>query len=178
MSGWRNVGGGWRMASSGWVLALLACAHTPPPPPVLPTTVPSAAVEMMCSRMRSEGMTAQLRVVKISQPLITPPLMQALAAVTPRGSKVVAPVAVAGMVPVESASCAKRMIDSLDPVRDADVMVLEFSSPFSNPFAHGQVGVIARLSLGDEGPSWYWIAIGERQGAWAAGRPTILSVRE
>ena len=69
-------------------------------------------------------------------------------------------------------------IDSINSKRDADVMVLQFSAPFSNPFSRRQLGVVARVSLGDESPMWYWIPIGQRNGTWAAGSPVILSVRE
>ena len=65
------------------VLLLLACAHTPPPPPVPPPLVPRAAVDMMCTRMHAEGMSGELRALKMSQPLITPPAIEALASAIP-----------------------------------------------------------------------------------------------
>lgn len=162
------------------LLALLASACASAPPlPTPPSTVPRAAVEMMCSRMRTEGMTAELRMIKTTQPLITPTLLNALAEATFIGGKpAVAAAAAAAGLPVESASCAKQLIESFDPKRDSDVMVLQFSSPFNNPFTRGQVGVVARLSLGDEAPTWFWIPMGERNGIWGAGKPTMLGVHD
>jgi len=158
------------------VLAL-ACASAPPPP-AAPSAVPSAAVEAMCGRMRTEGMTGDLRVVRTTQPIVTPAVIRGLADVTFYQGKASQPVMPAGPLPVEPASCSKVTIDSINARRDADVMVLQFAAPFSNPFSRRQLGVIARISLGDESPMWYWIPIGQRNGTWAAGSPVILSVRE
>jgi hypothetical protein len=159
------------------ILLILACSHAPPPSPP-PASVPSAVVEMMCGRIRSEGMTADLRVVKTTQPLVSQGLINALADVAFYHGKPVAPVAPVSALPVEPGSCTKVMIDSMNPRRDADVMVLQFSSPFSNPFSRRQLGVVARISLGDDAPTWYWIPIGEKDGSWRAGSPMILSVRD
>jgi hypothetical protein len=128
--------------------------------------------------MHSEGMSGELRVVKTSQPLITAAALEALAEATFYRGKPIASITAAAAVPVETAgSCTTRAIESIN-ARDADVMVVQFSSPFANPFARGQLGVIARLSLGDEAPTWYWIPIGERNGIWAAAPPMMLAVRD
>jgi hypothetical protein len=158
-------------------LLALACASAPPPP-AAPSAVPSAAVEAMCGRMRTEGMTADLRVVRMTQPIVTPAVISSLADVTFDQGKASQPVMPAGPLPVEPASCSKVTIDSINSKRDADVMVLQFSAPFSNPFSRRQLGVVARISLGDESPMWYWIPIGQRNGTWSAGRPVILAIRE
>lgn len=141
--------------------------------------VPRAAVETMCNRMHAEGMTGELRVVKNSQPLITPASVDGIAEAMFYRGKSVAPITAAVKVPVETeGSCTTRAIDALDARRDADVMVLQFSSPFANPFARGQLGVIARLSLGNEAATWYWIPIAERNGTWGAGASIMLAVRD
>ncbi len=132
---------------------------------------------MMCTRVHSEGMTGELRVVKTSQPLITGAALEALAEATFYRGKPIASITAAAAVPVEPGSCTTRAIESIN-ARDADVMVVQFSSPFANPFARGQLGVIARLSLGNEAPTWYWIPIGERNGRWAAAPPVMLAVRD
>ena len=70
---------GWRAGAT--LLLAVACAHKPPPPPAIPPpAVPRAAVDMMCTRMHTEGINGELRAVKTSQPLITQSAVMALAA--------------------------------------------------------------------------------------------------
>jgi hypothetical protein len=144
-----------------------------------PNMVPRAAVDAMCSRMKSEGINTELRVVKTSQPLITPQAMAALASAMFFNGRGQTNMSVAPSVPVQTAgSCVSRSIDTVTS-SDADVMVVEFSSPFTNPFARNQLGVLARVSLGNESPSWYWIPIGQNgNGIWGASSPIMISLRE
>lgn len=140
--------------------------------------VPRAAVDMMCTRMHAEGVTGELRAVRMSQPLITPPAIEALASAMFYSGRATPQITAAPSVPVEtSGSCVTRAIDTISG-RDADVMVAQFSSPFENPFARGQLGVFARLSLGNEAATWYWIPIGQRNGVWGAATPLMLAVRD
>lgn len=159
--------------------ALAACAHHPPPPPAVPPlAVPRAAVDMMCSRMHAEGVSSELRALKMTQPLITPQSVQGLASAMFYSGRAAPQIAAAASVPVETAgSCVTRPIDTITP-RDRDVMIVAFSSPFENPFVRGQLGVFARLSLGDEAATWYWVPIGQRNGAWGAANPIMLAVRD
>jgi hypothetical protein len=132
----------------------------------------------MCSQMRTEGMTSDLRVVKTTQPLVNAAVLKALAEVAFYRGKPVAPLAPVASLPVEPASCSRYMIDAVNPRRDRDAMVLQFSSPFSNPYTRRQIGVVARLSLGDESSMWYWIPVVEHKGSWAPGSPLILAVHD
>ena len=161
------------------VIALTACAHNPPPPPPTPPTmVPRAAVDAMCSRMHAEGINTELRALKTTRPLITPQALEALGSAMFYSGHAKASINAAESVPVDTAgSCVGRAIDSVTP-NDSDVMVLEFSPPLVNPFQHSQLGVFARVSLGNEAPTWYWVAIGGQGGTWAAASPIMISVRE
>jgi hypothetical protein len=161
------------------LLVLFGCAHNPPPPPPTPPPmVPRAAVDAMCSRMHSEGINTELRAVRTSQPLVTPQAMAALASAMFYSGRGKAEMSVAPTVPVQtSGSCVSRAIDAVS-ARDADVMVVEFSSPFANPFARNQLGVFARVSLANEAATWYWIPIAGRGDTWAAASPLMLSIRE
>ncbi len=158
-----------------------ACAATcasAPQPTALPPAIPRSIVEVMCGRMRSEGMSSDLRVVKTTQPLVTPAVIAALADVAFYRGKPVTPVMPNASMPVEPASCSRVMIEAVNPRRDVDAMVLQFSSPFSNPYTRHQIGVIARLSLGDDSPTWYWIPIADRNGSWGPGSPLMLAVHD
>ena len=159
------------------LLSAFGCASAPQPT-VPPSAVPGAVVAVMCAQMRSEGMTAGFRVVKTTQPIVTPAVISAMADVAFYRGKPVAPVLPNALLPVEPAPCARAMIEAVDPRRDADAMILQFSSPFSNPYTRRQIGVVARLSLGEDNPVWYWIPMVDRNGSWAASSPLILGVRE
>jgi hypothetical protein len=163
---------------------LAAACTSAPKPVVLPTSVPKGALEAICLRLRDEGMTAPLRVVGTSQPLITRGALQALAeAAFFRGSvdpESVTTAVGAPPLPVDipERSCTTRVIESIDARRDADAMVLQFSRPFANPFARRELGLLARLSLGGESPTWYWIPLAQQNTRWIAGSPLTLSVTE
>lgn len=161
------------------LILFITCAHKPPvPPPTPPDMVPRAAVDAMCSRMHSEGINTDLNAVKTSRPLITPQAMAALGSAMAYSGRASSQVTAAISVPVQtSGTCVKRAVDSVSG-SESDVMVVEFSSPFANPFARGQLGVFARLSLGNEAATWYWISIGERGGQWGASSPLMLAIRE
>jgi hypothetical protein len=165
------------------MLMLVASCASAPKPIVLPTSVPKGALEAICLRLHDEGMSGALRVVGNSQPLITRAALQALAeAAFFRGNvdpeSVTSAVAPPVPVDVPDRSCATRVIESIDPRRDADAMVLQFSRPFANPFAHRQLGLLARLSLGGESATWYWIPLAQQNTRWIAGSPMTLSVTE
>jgi hypothetical protein len=133
---------------------------------------------MICTRMHAEGMTGELRALKMSQPLITPPAVEGLASAMFYQGRSAPQITAVPSVPVEtSGSCVARTIDAISG-RDADVMVAQFSSPFENPFVRGQLGVLARVSLGNEAATWYWIPIGQRNGVWGAANPIMLAVRD
>ncbi len=136
----------------------------------------------MCGLLTSEGMTSEIRVVKVTRPLITAATLQALADAAFYGGRSSGSAAEAGntavSVELPPKSCIARSIDTLDPRRDRDVMVIQFSAPLANPFERGHLGVVVRLSLGDEAPTWYWIPISARAGNWVAGLPSSLAVRQ
>ena len=166
------------------VLMLAASCTSAPKPVVLPASVPKGAMEAICLRLRDEGMSGSVRVVGTSQPLITRAALQALAeAAFFRGN--VDPESVTSAIgapplPVDipERSCAARIIEGIDPTRDADAMVLQFSRPFANPFSHQQLGLLARISLGGESATWYWIPLARQNTRWIAGSPMTLSVTE
>jgi len=166
------------------VLMLAASCASAPKPVVLPTSVPKGALEAICLRLHDEGMSGSLRVVGSSQPLITRAALQAMAeAAFFRGNvdpeSVTAAVSAPPMpVDIPERSCAARIIESIDATRDADAMVIQFSRPFANPFVRRQLGLLARLSLGGEAATWYWIPLAQQNTRWIAGSPMTLAVTE
>lgn len=164
------------------VLLSAACASKPQPPPLLPSVVPRAVIEVLCAHLRAEGMTSEVRAVTTTQPLVNAATLQALAQAEfyhGRASFDPADVIHGGAISVDVApgACITRTIEGINVRRDSDVMVLEFSQPFVSPFARRESGVVARLSLGNEAATWYWVPIGERNGRWAAGAPVPLALQ-
>lgn len=171
------------MRPAAVLLLLVGCATAPPAPaPPLPDSVPRGVIESFCSLLHGEGMTSEVRVIRTTQPIINSESLQALLDRTSDSppKRALPPIKVSDTpLPVEipNGSCIGRSIDAFYAPRDSDVMVLELSAPFANPFASGQPGVLARFSLGNESPTWYWIPIAGQNGRWIAGRPVMLAAR-
>ena len=81
-------------------------------------------------------------------------------------------------VEVPAQTCISRFVTPQEAARANDVMIIRFSSPFVNPFGRGQTGTLARLSLGNEAATWYWIPLVYRNDRWLAAPPLALSVLE
>jgi hypothetical protein len=150
------------------------------------TEVPHGVLDVFCSRLHDEGVSVEttVEVVSTTQPLITPEAMESLAEAIGY-SQAFDPVVMSQKashdasrmpVTVPQGTCAWRAVDE-KARRASDVMTIEFSSPFVNPFARNSFGLLARLSLAREAATWYWVPLGERNGQLAAGRPTLLGMR-
>ena len=55
-----------------------------------------------------------------------------------------------------------------------DEMVVELSAPAINPFEPKTGGMFARVSVGGQGASWYWITLVPRGGRWVVGPIFVL----
>jgi hypothetical protein len=47
-----------------------------------------------------------------------------------------------------------------------------------NPFSRNAAGIFARMALGTESPTWYWLPLVARGETWMAGRLTVLPYRQ
>ena len=169
-------------------LVVIACATAPPPAPAVHwTEVPRAVLDVFCTRLHDEGVSPEttVDVVSTTQKLITPQAMTGLAETgffdKPVDAYTAAETANRGAAPMPIAvprgACAWRAVDEKAP-RAADVMTIELSSPFANPFARGNAyGLFARISLADESSTWYWVPLAQINGRWAAGTPLLLGIR-
>lgn len=166
-------------------LLVLACATSPQQTPAAPVTkLPQAALDVMCARLRAEGMTSEVRVVKETQAIITPAALKALAEAS-YSTKDVKPeqvqaILLTPLIPIEKPekTCISRFVTSAEAARASDVMIIQFSSPFANPFGRNQSGTLVRMSLGGEASTWYWVPLVYRNDQWLAGAPASLSVIE
>ena len=176
------------MKNATWMIAALlaACASSPPSiqPPAW-TQVPGPVLDSLCSALQNEGLSPEnLLIVKTTQPLITAGSLRSVGHVYGKDAEVGSlaqmmgaatppmPLALAG------AGCKWQPIDKLDPTRNRDQMVVEFSSPIANPFMRGEAGLMARMSVGGHDSQWYWIPLGQRKGQWAIGVVLPMDMHE
>ena len=75
-------------------------------------------------------------------------------------------------------SCKWTPIAKLDPVQQAQMSVVEFSSPIPNPFIRSEFGILVRLSVGGHDAQWYWIPMAQRNGAWSFGVVMPMDLHE
>jgi hypothetical protein len=175
-----------RLLSAALLILLTAC-NTSKPQPTIPLPewpqVPGGIVESLCRKLRQDalGENSALVLVKTTQPIANTQSLTALAAASQkraRGERNATMLTEQRAIPIEmvSGSCAWKGIDRLDPDKHADVMVVELSSPLRNPFEWHNVGLFARISLGGQMASWYWISIVPYGGGWVAAdiRPLVM----
>ena len=166
-------------------LTLASCVTPPSDAPALvaPDVVPPAALEALCSRFRMDAIVsnAPLTVVNVTRPLATQASMTSLASTAIgriQGGRIgVSAVEANRELPVQtegSASCMWRPIPLAQLPRHQDEMVLELSAPAVNPFVPREGGLFARVTVGGEGASWYWVSLMPYGGQWAVGRVVVL----
>ena len=176
-----------RLLSAALLLLLAACNTSNPQPTTIPLPewqqVPASIVESLCRKLRQDalGENSALVLVKTTQPIANTQSLTALAAASQkraRGERHAGVLTEQRSMPIEmvSGSCAWKGIERLDPDKHGDMMVVELSSPLRNPFEWHNVGLFARISLGGQMASWYWISIVPYGGGWAAAdiRPLVM----
>ena len=168
------------------VLLMTACATAPPPPPPQFANVPASVLDVMCTRLHDEGIAHETTVdlVRTSRPLVTRQSMQALAEsafyqghIDQRAIEAAFATNATPLPIGRNEACAWHPIDAAAR-RSADTMTLELSAPFVAPAGKGGPGVLARLALGNEAATWYWIPIVNRNGTWIATRSLPLPTHE
>lgn len=164
-------------------LVFLSCAE-PAPPPVAPdwTALPVGVVDALCARLQMDAIAtgAPLTVVSTTRPLATPQSLHTLT-LTARGrtTSVGASEAVALMnrsLPVitEGSACPWRPIAASQLAQHQDEMVLELSAPALHPFSPREAGLFARVTVGGQGASWYWIHLAPSPVGWRIASVSVL----
>jgi hypothetical protein len=164
-------------------LFLLGCTE-PAPPPVAPdwTAVPAGALDALCARLQMDAIAtgAPLTVVSTTRPLATPQSLHTLTLTTRgRTTSVGASEAVALMnrslpVTTDGTSCAWRPIAASQLAQHQDEMVLELSAPALHPFSPKEAGLFARVTVGGQGASWYWIHLAPSPVGWRIASVSVL----
>jgi len=169
------------------VLAFLAlsCATQPAAAPALtpPDAIPNAVLEALCGRLHMDAIasTAPLAIVNVTRPLATQASMTSLATAA-RGKVKASRVSASALeanreIPFATdgtTSCRWKPISPSLLAQHHDEMVVELSAPALNPFAPREGGLFARVTVGGEGASWYWVSLVPYSGQWAVGRVSVL----
>jgi len=185
----RRLAGGPSPSPRLWMTLLFlfaACASGPPPPTPQFAAVPASVLDVMCARLRDEGIAREttIDVVRTSRPLVTRQSLQALAEAVfytgrPNQGMVEAAYATnATALPLATnEACSWNLVDA-GARRSGDTMTLELSAPFVMPVSKGSVGVLARLALAGESATWYWIPLANKNGTWMAMRSLPLAAHD
>jgi len=129
------------------LLLLTACASKPPLVPPQWDTVPGHIAEALCTRLKMDAVASgSLLIVNVTQPLAA-------------GENRAIPIAL-------GTSCEWTGIDARDIRKHRDEMVVELSNPVADR-ERGEVGMLARVTLGGEHPAWYWISLIPYRDQWA-----------
>jgi hypothetical protein len=166
-------------------LFVLSCASAPKQPvvPAVPEwdLIPAGIGEAVCARLKMDAIATMgpVTIVGSTQPLASPRTVAALAGVTKKKGKPVLTQAAytnrAIPIVLATGACRWHLIDAAQIPQFADEMIVELSAPIPNPFAVGEAGMFARVSLGGENPSWYWIPLLPSGNGWSAGLVVPLS---
>lgn len=165
------------------LLLFTACASAPEPTgPFAPEwdVIPAGVAEALCLRLKMDAIaTGAVTVVRTTQPLATPLSVGALGNLArKRGKPVNAPI-VNRAIPITltaGGACTWTAIDVSAMKQHQDEMLLELSAPVPNPYAAGEAGLFARVSLAGEHASWYWLPLLPRGNGWSAGLPLPLTL--
>ena len=173
-----------RLTAAALLLLLTACTTRPPAPPlVAPDSVSAAVLEGLCGRLRIDAIaspTAPLAVVSETRPLATRESMGALAMTARgrvKGNRIPASAVEANRtvpVTVRNGQCTWRAVAPAQIDGHRDEMLVELSAPAINPYAPKEAGVFARVAVGGDGASWYWISLHPYGDQWAVGNVSVL----
>ena len=175
-----------RLVLATLALFVVSCATQPAgPAPALtaPDNVPPAVLEALCGRLRMDAIasSAPLTIVNVTRPLATQASMTSLG-LTARGKLKANRVSASALEANReiafatdgTASCRWNAIAPAQLAGHHDEMVVELSAPALNPFAPREGGLFARVTVGGEGASWYWVTLVPYGGQWAVGRVSVL----
>lgn len=168
---------------------LLSCASAgvEPPVPEWPA-VPAAVLNTLCERLRIDAVAHEgdLALVKTTQPIVSAGAIAGLARRNMKSGNLVQLAedlsASQKTIPllIPRNGCAWKPIEYFDARKQGDMMVVELSSPMKNPFARGEAGMFARVTLGGTMATWYWVPFRRNMAMndWVLDRVAPLGVWE
>jgi hypothetical protein len=146
-------------------------------------TVPAGVLNALCQRLKMDGTVGAGDVVVLNktQPIASThalavlgsneankPTIERASQALQFGLKTLA-------VEVDP-TCGWTAADAVDLRRHSDVVIVEISAPVANPYVPPQAGIFARVSVGGDNASWYWISLVPIGGGWAVGTVTTVGM--
>ncbi|HET8775912.1 MAG TPA: hypothetical protein VFP80_19090, partial [Thermoanaerobaculia bacterium] len=164
---------------------LSACATQPTSQPLTAPdwpAVPPGVLDSLCGRLQMDAIAtgAPLTLVSTTRPLATPQSVNALALMAKgrvkadRAALSVAELNRALPITTEGTTCRWRPIKAVQAEALHDEMIVELSAPSLHPFAPKTGGLFARVTVGGQGASWYWITLFPTNGRWVVGPVYVL----
>ena len=171
-----------------FLLALLfvSCATQPQQKPQLTApdwaAIPPGVLDAFCARLQMDAIStgAPLTLVSTTRALANPQSISALALLARGRAKTNrVPMSTEELnrsIPIlsDGPMCAWRAIPASQLDAHRDEMVVELSAPAINPFEPKTGGMFARVAVGGQGASWYWISLIPRGGRWVVGPVYVL----
>ncbi len=167
---------------------IVSCSSAPPVAKPDWPRVPRIVLDGFCLRLRGEGIARDtpIEVFRHTQALIRADSLSSLRNASFKKTDMnfaqladqLNAASKELVLELPSNGCVWRGIDAIDPRRDADVMVLQLSTPFVNPFGKNEAGLFARLSIGNDSAQWYWIPIARQGEQWGVGLIQPLDMHE
>jgi hypothetical protein len=165
-------------------LILTSCASRSTPPLNAPdwTAVPPAVLDSLCARLQMDAIAtgSPLALVSTTRPLATPQSLNALV-LTAKGRVKTDRVAASAAemnralpITTEGAACRWRPVKAAQLDALHDEMVVELSAPAIHPFSPKTGGLFARVTVGGQGASWYWVTLFPSQSRWVVGPVYVL----
>lgn len=165
-------------------LIFVSCASRSTPPIESPpwTSVPPVVLDALCARLQMDAIAtgAPLALVSTTRPLATPPSLSALA-LTARGrarkdqaARSAAELNRSLPITHDGSTCRWRPVKPAQIEALHDEMIVELSAPSLHPYAPKTGGLFARVTLGGQGASWYWVTLVPSNGRWVVGPVYVL----
>lgn len=163
-----------------FALTSISCASKPPFVPQVPAwdAVPAEVIATLCDRLKNDAIaTGALSIVRVTQPIASPDALTAVGAVTTGRHKVskepIPLVHKAIPLTLAGSSCQWKPVESRRGL-PSDEVVVELSAPLVNPYVITEAGLFARVTLGAEHETWYWIPLITNGHSWAPRRVAVL----
>jgi hypothetical protein len=176
-------------------LALAGCSSGAAPVPLQApqwSAVPPAVLDAFCAKIHEEAISRETPIVvlKTTQPLVTGNALMAVRNAYFVQKALAAPPSETAQrlraqftplpLTIPAEGCSWKAVSALNRELHGDVMVLQLSNPFLNPYMRNDAGMLARFSLGDANSEWYWIpfAYEHKTHMWRMGRILMLNMHE
>ena len=175
-----------RVLGSALCALLLATCVTPATPIVPPdwTAIPLEVVDAFCARLQTDAIAtgSPVTIVSTTRPLATARSMGILpltvgapaGTMSNNASESMALMNRTMPITTQGSACPWRVIPAERYQQHFDEVIVELSAPALHPFSPREAGMFARVTVGGEAASWYWIHLVQTPDGWRPARVSVL----